>query len=109
MKAVRGPHGAYFISARSLRMLRVRTRPARQRLTPTPEDLNMAWRAMERRLRRAPAAHDELVPFLEALKINREINLGAYRLVCAHASTKWISALTTSRRGLAFQCATPGG
>ena len=83
LKAVRGPHGAYFISARSLRVLRVRTRPVRQRRTPTPEDLNMAWRAMERRLRRAPAAHDELVPFLEALKINREINLGAYRLVSA--------------------------
>jgi len=84
LKAVRGPHGAYFISARSLRVLRVRTRPVRQRRTPTAEDLNVAWRAMERRLRRVPAAHEELVPFLEALKINREINLGAYRLVCAH-------------------------
>jgi AraC-like DNA-binding protein len=82
LKAVRGPHGAYFISARSLRLLRVRTRPPRQRRTPTAEDLNLAWRAMERRLRRAPAAHEELVPFLEALKINRTINLGAYRLVC---------------------------
>jgi hypothetical protein len=38
---------------------------------------------MERRLRRAPAAHKELVPFLEALKVHRTINLGAYRLVCA--------------------------
>jgi AraC-like DNA-binding protein len=38
---------------------------------------------MERRLRRAPAAHEELVPFLKALKVNRTINLGAYRLVCA--------------------------
>jgi AraC-like DNA-binding protein len=38
---------------------------------------------MERRLKRAPAAHEELVPFLEALKINRAINLAAYRLVCA--------------------------
>jgi hypothetical protein len=34
-------------------------------------------------MRRAPAAHEELVPFLEALKINRPINLAAYRLVCA--------------------------
>jgi AraC-like DNA-binding protein len=83
LKAVRGPHGAYFISARSLRVLRVRTRPSRRRRTPTAEDLDEAWRAMERRLRRAPAAHEELVPFLEALKINRTINLGAYRLVCA--------------------------
>jgi hypothetical protein len=83
LKAVRGPHGAYFISARSLRVLRVRTRPVRQPRTPTAEDLDESWRAMERRLRRAPAAHDELVPFLEALKINRTINLGAYRLVCA--------------------------
>jgi AraC-like DNA-binding protein len=83
LKAVRGPHGAYFISARSLRGLRVRTPSLRQRRTPTAEDLNVAWRAMERRLRRAPAAHEELVPFLEALKINRAINLGAYRLVCA--------------------------
>jgi hypothetical protein len=39
---------------------------------------------MERRLQRTPAAREELVPFLEALKINRTINLGAYRLVCAH-------------------------
>jgi len=83
LKAIRGPHGAYFISARSLRVLRVRTRPPRQRRTPTADDLNVAWRAMERRLRRAPVAHEELVPFLEALKINRTINLGAYRLVHA--------------------------
>src|ERR1700732_4284350 len=83
LKAIRGPHGAYFISARSLRVLRVRTRPRRQRRTPTANDLNVAWRAMERRLRRTPAAHEELVPFLEALKINRATNLGAYRLVCA--------------------------
>jgi hypothetical protein len=83
LKAIRGPHGAYFISARSLRVLHVRTRPPRQRRTPTVEDLHVAWRAMERRLRRAPAANDELVPFLEALKINRTINLAAYRLVSA--------------------------
>jgi AraC-like DNA-binding protein len=38
---------------------------------------------VERRLRRAPAAHEEVVPFLQALKKNRPINLGAYRLVCA--------------------------
>jgi hypothetical protein len=38
---------------------------------------------MERRLRRAPAAREELVPFLEALKVSRATNLGAYRLVCA--------------------------
>jgi AraC-like DNA-binding protein len=84
LKAIRGPHGAYFISARSLRVLRVRTRPPRQRRTPKAEDLNVAWRAMERRLRRMPAALDEVVPFLEALKINRDVELGAYRLVCAH-------------------------
>jgi AraC-like DNA-binding protein len=83
LKAVRGPHGAYFISARSLRVLRVRTRPPRQRRTPTAEDMNVAWRAMERHLRRLPAAHEELEPFLEALKINHAINVGAYRLVCA--------------------------
>ncbi|HXJ47737.1 MAG TPA: hypothetical protein VNF91_01095, partial [Candidatus Acidoferrum sp.] len=51
--------------------------------TPTAEDLDEAWQAMERRLRRMPAAREELVPFLEALKVNRTINLGAYRLVCA--------------------------
>jgi AraC-like DNA-binding protein len=83
LKAIRGPHGAYFISARSLRVLRVRMRPVRQPRTPKAEDLNEAWRAMEKRLRRAPAAHGELLPFLEALKANRTINLGAYRLVCA--------------------------
>jgi hypothetical protein len=38
---------------------------------------------METRLRRTPAAHEELVPFLEALKVDCTINLGAYRLVCA--------------------------
>jgi hypothetical protein len=83
LKAVRGPHGAYFISGRSIRVLRVRKRPPRQRRPPTAEDLEVAWRATERRLRRAPAAHEEVVPFLEALKINRTINLAAYRLVCA--------------------------
>ena len=83
LKAVRGPHGAYFISGRSLAGLRVRTRPTRQPRTPTIEDLEAGWRAVERRLRRVPAAHEEVVPFLEALKINRAINLGAYRLVCA--------------------------
>ncbi|HZK73489.1 MAG TPA: helix-turn-helix domain-containing protein [Clostridia bacterium] len=83
LKAVRGPHGAYFISARSLRVLRVQKRPFRQRRTPTAEDLDVAWRAVERRLRRAPAAHEEVVPFLEALKISRAIDLRAYRLVCA--------------------------
>ena len=83
LKAVRGPHGAYFISARSLRGLRVRKRPPRQRRPPTAEDLEVGWRAVERRLRRVPAAHEEAVPFLEALKKNRPINLGTYRLVCA--------------------------
>jgi hypothetical protein len=83
LKAIRGPHGAYFISARSLRVLRVRTRPPRQRGTPTAEDLDVAWRAMEMRLRRTPAADEELVPFLESLKVDRTINLGAYRLVYA--------------------------
>ena len=83
LNAVRGPHGAYFISGRSLRGLRVRKRPPRQRRPPTAEDLDVAWRAVERRLRRAPAAHEEVVPFLEALKISRAINLRAYRLVCA--------------------------
>jgi hypothetical protein len=38
---------------------------------------------MERRLRRMPAALEEVVPFLEALKVNRTINPGAYRLVYA--------------------------
>ena len=71
------------ISARALRVLRVRTRPPSQRRTPTAADLDVAWRAMETRLRRTPAAHEELVPFLEALKVNRTVNLGAYRLVCA--------------------------
>jgi hypothetical protein len=83
LKAIRGPHGAYFISSRSLRGLRVRKRLPRQRRPPTAENLQVGWRAVERRLRRAPAAHDEVLPFLEALKINRTINLGAYRLVCA--------------------------
>ena len=31
----------------------------------------------------ASDTNEEVVPFLEALKINRTINLGAYRLVCA--------------------------
>jgi hypothetical protein len=38
---------------------------------------------MERRLRRTPSGLEEVVPFLEALKTNRTINLGAHRLVCA--------------------------
>jgi hypothetical protein len=92
--AVRGPHGAYFISARSLGLLRVRTRPPRQRRTPTAGDLNVAWRAMERRLRRAPAAHEELVPFLEALKINRPSTWVPIGLSAPEASTTWASTST---------------
>src|SRR6202521_4078565 len=69
LKAIRGPHGAYFISARSLRVLRVRTRPPRQRRTPTAEDLNVAWRAMERRRRRAAGPHAEAGPLLEGREV----------------------------------------
>src|ERR1700693_5786790 len=65
LKPIRGPRGAYFISARSLRVLRVRTRPVRQRRTPTAGDLNVAWRAMERRVRGGAAGgHEEGGAFL---------------------------------------------
>jgi hypothetical protein len=66
LKAVRGPHGAYFISTRSFRGLRVRKPPPWKRRRPTAEGREAAWEAAAKRLRRQPRAFDELLPFLQA-------------------------------------------
>jgi|SRR5579872_2640591 len=84
LKAVRGPHGAYFISTRSLRSLRVRKPPPWKRRRPRAEEREAAWEAMAKRLRRQPRAFDELLPFLQAMKTRPSLNLRAYRLLCAH-------------------------
>ena len=83
LKAVRGPHGAYFISGRSLAGLRVHKPPPRQRRKPTARDLEAAWDAVERRLRREPSALEELLPFVRMLKKNRAANPRAYRMLLA--------------------------
>lgn len=83
LKAVRGPHGAYFISDRSLAGLRVHKPQPRQRRKPTARDLEVAWEAVERRLRREPNALEELLPFVRMLKKNRSINPRAHRLLLA--------------------------
>ena len=84
LKAVRGPHGAYFISGRSLIGLRVRNPPSRKRRRPTAEEREAAWEAVARRMRRQPRAFDELLPFLRALKARPSLNTRAHRLLCAH-------------------------
>src|SRR5487761_916905 len=63
LKAVRGPHGAYFISARSLRGLRVRKPAPWKRRRPTAEEREAAWETAVKRLRRQPRAFDEFLPF----------------------------------------------
>lgn len=84
LKAVRGPHGAYFISTRSLRGLRVRKPPPWKRRRPTTEEREAAWETVAKRLRRQPRAFDELLPFLAALKARPSLNARAHRLLCAH-------------------------
>jgi hypothetical protein len=84
LKAVRGPHGAYFISTRSLRGLRVRKPPPWKQRRPTAEEREAAWEAAAKRLRRQPRAFDELLPFLRALKARPLLSPRAYRLLCAH-------------------------
>lgn len=84
LKAVRGPHGAYFISVRSLRGIRVRKPPAQMRRAPTAEERETAWETAATRLRRQPRAFDELLPFLRALKARPSLNPRAHRLLCAH-------------------------
>ena len=84
LKAVRGPHGAYFISTRSLRGLRVRKPPPWKRRRPTAEEREAAWETAAKKLRRQPRAFDELLPFLAALKARPSLNPRAHRLLCAH-------------------------
>jgi hypothetical protein len=84
LKAVRGPHGAYFISTRSLRGLRVRKPPPWKRRRPTAEEWEAVWEAAERRLRRESRAFDELLPFHRALKTGPTLNRRASRLLCAY-------------------------
>lgn len=83
LKAVRGPHGAYFISTRSLRGLRVRKPPPWKRRRPNAEERAAAWEAVAKRLRRQPRAFDELLPFLQALKTRPTLNRRAFRILCA--------------------------
>lgn len=85
LKAVRGPHGAYFISGRSFAALRVRKLPQRQRRNPTSRDHQAAWEVVERRLRRQPGALEEVLPFLRALKARPALNPRVYRLLFAHS------------------------
>ncbi len=84
LKAIRGPHGAYFISGRSLVGLRIHKLPTRKRRRPTAQERESAWEAVARRLRRQPRAFDELLPFLQALKARPSLNTRAHRLLCAH-------------------------
>jgi hypothetical protein len=83
LKAVRGPHGAYFISGRSLAGLRVHRLRPRQKRHPTASDREAAWDAVARRLRREPSALEELLPFIRILRKNRAANPRAYRLLLA--------------------------
>ncbi|TAN32067.1 hypothetical protein EPN29_10105 [bacterium] len=84
LKAVRGPHGAYFISTRSFLGLRVRKPPPWKRRRPTAEEREAAWETAAKRLRRQSRAFDELIPFLVALKVKPSLKTPAHRLICAH-------------------------
>jgi AraC-like DNA-binding protein len=84
LKAVRGPHGAYFISGRAMAGLRLRKPPERIRRRPTTVDRETAWEITVKRMRRQARAFDELLPFLRALKARHSLNPRAYRLLCAH-------------------------
>ena len=83
LKAVRGPHGAYYISAQSRGGLLVRKRPIVQVGTPTAQDVEAAWRRVKTRLRRMPGAMEEVMPFLAALESKPGLNRALYRLVVA--------------------------
>jgi len=84
LKAVRGPHGAYYVSGRSLGHLRVRSHPGLQSPAPTAPDSESAWKTLETRLRQAPRAQEEAVPFLRALKADPTLKRGLYRLAVAY-------------------------
>jgi len=83
LKAVRGPHGAYYISGRSLGGLLVRKRRTVQVGPPSAHDVEAAWRRVKTRLGRMPGAHDEVVPFLQALEADPELNRALFRLAVA--------------------------
>ena len=84
LKAVRGPHGAYYISAQSRGGLLVRKRPIAQVGAPTAQDVEAAWRRVKNRLGRMPGAQEELVPFLSVLEANPGLHHAVYRLVVAN-------------------------
>jgi hypothetical protein len=84
LKAVRGPHGAYYISSRSLGGLLVRKRLSVQAGAPSAQDVEAAWRRVKTRLSRMPGAQDEVAPFLSVLESNPGLNRALYRLVIAN-------------------------
>jgi hypothetical protein len=83
LKAVRGPHGAYYISTQSRGGLLVRKPPVAQVGAPTVQDVEAAWRRVKTRLSRMPGAEDELVPFLRALEADPGLHRAIYRLAVA--------------------------
>jgi hypothetical protein len=84
LKAVRGPHGAYYISAQSCGGLLVRKRPIAQVGAPTVQDVEAAWRRVKTRLGRMPGAQDEVAPFLLMLEADPALHRAVYRLVVAN-------------------------
>src|ERR1700738_972145 len=80
LKAVRGPHGAYYISAQSRGGLLVRKRSIVQVGAPAVQDLEAAWRRVKTRLSRMPGAQDEVVLFLRALEADPGLHRAVYRL-----------------------------
>lgn len=84
LKAVRGPHGAYYISAQSRGGLLVRKRPVAQVGAPTVQDMEAAWRRVKTRLSRMPGAQDEVAPFLLMLEGNPAHHRAVSRLGVAN-------------------------
>ena len=108
LKASRGPHGAYYISTRSLHGLRVRKLPRLERRRPTDEEWEEAWETAAKRLRRQPRAFDDLLRFHQALKTRPSLNLRAYRLICAHGSADLASTPRSSPLSWACPCVMSG-
>jgi hypothetical protein len=83
LKAVRGPHGAYYISGQSRGGLLVRKRPIVLVAAPTVQDVEAAWRRVKARLGRTPGAQDEVMPFLRVLEADPGLHRAVYRLAVA--------------------------
>ncbi len=84
LRAVRGPHGAYYLDARD-----VATYPRSQRGWPTPRkfserQLGQSWSLIEATLPKAMAWRDRELDLVDDLRAHPERNRRLYRLLSVH-------------------------